>query len=229
MSGSKPQQPQFVQPPPPQVTQLPPPNIMDQTRQLTEAQGQYGPQQAQQEYDLRAQYGPMYKALLTSLYPELGAFQQQVNQRLTSPTGYSADQQSAIDATRNREQERGLRGIREGANLGGTLYSGNRQRAETDYLTQQGQAYTTQDIGFQQQQQAANLQALISLLQLSNPQVQQPNVTASPDALLAAYQQNQIVNPAQLAQGVPGSAGAWPGIAQAGIGAAGTIGAAALL
>lgn len=135
-----------------------------------------GPGYAQSQYDITAQQAPLQKALLMQMYPGLATYEQQVNQRLASPTGYSNQQQQALDAIRQRETDRGLRGIREGANLGGTLYGGRRQQAESDYLTQQGQAYSAQDIGFQQQQQAANQQALISLLQLSNPQVSQVNV-----------------------------------------------------
>ena len=218
--GSKPQPPQIIQPPPaPSVSQTASESLEAQlkynpqlTSQQVQLQGQYGPQLAQQQFDLANQYGPMYKAMLTQLYPELGTYQNQVNQRLNSPTGYSPDQQSALDAIRNREQDRGLRGIREGANLGGTLYGGHRQNAESDYLTRQGQAYTAQDIAFQQQQQAANQQALVTLLQLSNPQVQQPNVpqygqsvVPGGDNLYNALVQNQSnfgVMPGQSSGGI---------------------------
>lgn len=182
--GGDPQPPSIIQPPaPPSVNQTAGESFASQlqynpqlTAQQVQLQGQYGPQLAQQQYDLSSQYGPLYKSMLMQLNPALGSYEQQVNQRLASPGGYSPQQQQSIDAIRNREQDRGLRGIREGANLGGTLYGGRRQQMESDYLTQQGQAYTAQDIGFQQQQQAANQQALVTLLQLTNPNVQQPQV-----------------------------------------------------
>ena len=204
--GSKPQPPTIIQPPPaPSVSQTAGESLAAQlqynpqlTAQQVQLQGQYGPQLAQQQLDLTSQYGPLYKSMLQQLYPGLSSFEQQTNQALANPTGYSSQQQTALDAIRNREQERGLRGIREGANLGGTLYGGRRQQAEQDYLTQQGQAYSAQDIAYQQQQRAANQQALIALLQLSNPQVQQPNVPSygqsvvpGSDNLYNALVQNQ--------------------------------------
>jgi len=182
--GGDPQPPQVIQAPPP-------PSVSDTAQQSYAAQLQYnrplaqnaldiqrdlGPQFAQQQYEMLAQQSPLYKSLLLQLNPALGTFEQQVGQRMASPTGYSPQQQEAIDATRNREQDRSLRGIREGANLGGTLYGGNRQRREQDYLTGQAQAYSMQDIGLQQAQQQANQQALVTLLQLTNPNIQQPNV-----------------------------------------------------
>lgn len=219
--GSKPQPPQIIQAPPaPSVSQTAGESLSAQlqynpqlTAQQVQLQGQYGPQLAQQQFDLSSQYGPLYKSMLQQLYPGLSSFEQQTNQGLASPTGYNPQQQAAIDAIRNREQERGLRGIREGANLGGTLYSGRRGQAEADYLTQQGQAYTAQDVGFQQQQQAANMQQLIALLQLSNPQVQQPNVpqygqsvVPGGDNLYNALVQNQVQGTGIIpgAQGSPG-------------------------
>ena len=146
------------------------------TAQQVQLQGQYGPQLAQQNLDLQRQFAPQYRDQLFQLYPELQQYQQQVGQRLAGPGGYSPDQQMALDAIRTREQDRALKGIRAGANLGGNLYSGSRQQQERDYLTQQAQGYSAQDIAFQQQQQQANQQALITLLQLTNPQVSQPNV-----------------------------------------------------
>lgn len=184
MGGSKPQPAQVIQAPPP-------PSVADTAAQSASAQLQYNPQlvaqnlalqqqyglpYAQSQFDVTQQLAPQYQQFLYGLHPELQAFQQQVGQRMQSPTGYSPQQQEALDAIRQRQTNMGLQGIREGANLGGTLYGGNRQQREADYLTQQGQAYSAQDIGFQQQQQAANQQALVTLLQLTNPQIQQPNV-----------------------------------------------------
>ena len=201
--GSKSPSVSVVSPPPPTVTQLPEPDVAKQAEQSYQAQLKYNPLLSQQQYETQSQYGPMYKALLGQLYPELNTYQQQVSQRIGSPTGYSPEQQSALDAIRQRQTDVGLRNIREGANLGGTLYGGRRQQAEADYLTQQGQAYTAQDIAYQQQQQAANQQALITLLQLSNPQVQQfaQGVTPSPDALLNAYSQSIFAQPAAIGFG----------------------------
>lgn len=184
MGGSKPQPAQIIPaPPPPDVKKTAQESLAAQlqynpqlTAQAAQLQSQYGPQFAQSQYDITAQYGPLYKALLGQLYPELNTLQGQVGQRLAAPSGYTPEQQAAVEAIRQRETNRGLRGIREGANLGGTLFGGHRQQAEADYLTQQGQAYSAQDIQFQNQQRQQAMQELVSLLQLSNPQVQQPNV-----------------------------------------------------
>src|SRR3990167_448295 len=99
MGGSKPQQPQFIQPPPPQITQAPPPNIQQNAADLYQAQLQYNPQltaqaaQLQQQYcpqlaqsqtdiqrqqapqlaqsqfDIQQQFGPLYRALYQQLFP----------------------------------------------------------------------------------------------------------------------------------------------------------------
>src|SRR3990167_6588802 len=204
----------------------------------TDIQRQQAPQLAQSQFDLQQQYGPLYRALYTQLFPTQVAGQEalasQSLQRLQSPQGLTPEQQAAQDAIRNREQERGLRGIRTQANLGGNLYSGSREQLERDYLTQQAQGYSQQDLQLEQQRRAQTLQELIASSQVVFPQVQQPGVSQvgapqfgqgvvpSADALLQAIMQGQIVSPAQLAQGMPGT----PGLAGPLIGAAGGMAAA---
>ena len=230
MGGSKPQQPQYVQPPPPQIIQGPAPNPAETSRQLAESQlqynpqltaqqvqlqGQYGPQLAQQQYALQQQYGPLYRMLYEQMFPSqtqgLETLSQQALQRLQSPQGLTPGQQTAQDTIRNREQERFLRGIRTQANLGGTLYSGNREEQERLGLGELASQYALQDIGLQERQRAQTLQELIAAGQVIFPQIQQTNVpnygqgvTPSPDALLSAIQSSYLVNPAQFQAGTPG-------------------------
>lgn len=183
--GGDPQPPQIISPPNP-------PDIGKNAEESYQAQLKYneplaqnaltiqqnlGPQFAQAQYQQTSQMAPLYRALLESQYPQINQLSGQVSQQLQSPTGYNPQQQAAVDAIRNREQNRGLRGIREGANLGGTLYGSNREQRESDYLTQQGQAYSQQDIGMQQQQRGQTLQELLSLFQIAGLPVQQVNNT----------------------------------------------------
>lgn len=160
-------------------------------------QQQYGTPLAQSQFNTQAAIAPQYRDLLMQQYPELRMLQNSVQQGFGNQ-GYDNAQLQALNAIRDRETQRGLTGIREGANLGGTLFGGRRQQAEEDFLTRQAQGYSAQDIGFQQQQQAQNLQRLVTLLQLSNPQVQQPavpsfgqSVAPGGDALYSALVNNQ--------------------------------------
>src|SRR3990167_2339742 len=189
----------------------------------TDIQRQQSPQLAQSQFDLQQQYGPLYRALYTQLYPTQVAGQEalasQSLQRLQSPYSLTPEQQAAQDAIRNREQERGLRGIRTQANLGGTLYSGSREQSERDYLTQQAQGYSLQDLQLEQQRRAQTLQELIASSQVVFPQVQQPGVAQlgvsqfgqgvvpNADALLQAILQGQIVQQPVYSPGNPGRPG----------------------
>ena len=204
----------------------------------TDIQRQQAPQLAQSQFDLQQQYGPLYRALYTQLFPTQVAGQEQLAQqslqRLQSPQGLTPEQQAYQDTVRGREQERFLRGIRTQANVGGTLYGGQRERRETEGLAELAGQYSQQDLALEQMRRAQTLQELIASSQVVFPQVQQPGVaqpgapqfgqgvTPSADALLAAILQGQIISPAQLAQGTPGT----PGLAGPLIGAAGGVAAA---
>lgn len=212
MGGSKPQAPQYIQPPPPQITQAPAPNIAENSQQIAEARLKYDPLLAQSEYDIQAQYGPMYRALYEQIAPTQVRGQemlaQQANQRLQSPQGLTPEQQFAQDAIRQRSRDELTRGIRESANVGGTLYGGRRQAREDRGLQELEQAFTSQDIQLQDARRAQALQELIASSQVVFPQVQQPQgVVPTGDALLNAFMQGQIVQPAQYQPGNPGSPG----------------------
>lgn len=186
------------------------------TRQATELQLQYAPKLAQQQYDLTAQYGPQYEQLMRNQFPQqYGLSEQlagQVGQRLNSQQGYTPEQQAAVDAIRQRQADFMLRNIRSGANIGGTLYGGQRPLDEQRGLTELAQNYAQQDIQNNFNNRGQTLQELIPLLQMRYPQVQTPSaaqfgqsVATSPDALIQAQLQqgqNYVVQP-----GHPGSPG----------------------
>jgi hypothetical protein len=150
-------------------------------------QQQYMPQQAALYQSLYKQYYPemarQQQALQRELFPyqsqivEQGAqralqqlqtpedalvaqMRQQAQQRLTSPQGYTPEEQAAINAIRQRETGRVSEQLRERSNLGGTLYGGRGEQLESRALQELAQGYTAQDIDrLRQQQQLAWQQA----------------------------------------------------------------------
>src|SRR3990167_8530484 len=218
-------------PTPAQVIPAPPPPNYQQTAgeaaqaQLTynpqlaaqnvQLQGQYGPQVAQQQYDLAAQYGPMYRALIEQQFPQIGLLSNQVSQRLASPGSLTVEQQAAQDAIRGRAFEQSERGIRQSANVGGTLYGGQRELREDRARNELAQGFATQDIQLQQQQRQQAMSELATLFQLAFPNVQQPGqiglntgVSDPTNSLYNALVQNQGnfgIIPGQ--QGTPSQAG----------------------
>ena len=241
----QPPPPQIIQAPPPNIQQNAAdlfqaqlqynPQLTAQAAQLqqqygpqlaqsaTNIQTQQAPQLAQSQFELQQQYGPQYRQLYEQLFPTQVQGQEtlasQALQRLQSPQGLTPQQLAAQDFTRNREQDRLLRGIRTQANLGGTLYSGNRELQEQEGLAELGRQYAQQDIGLQQQQRAQTLQELIASSQVIFPQVQQPGVmpgqaaqfgqgvVPGADQLLQAILQGQIIQQPIYQPGNPGSPG----------------------
>jgi len=166
--------------------------------QNVQLQGQYGPQVAQQQYDLAAQYGPMYRALIEQQFPQIGMLSNQVSQGLASPGSLTVEQQAAQDAIRQRAYDASSRGIQQSANLGGTLFGGNRELREDRARNELAQGFATQDIQLQQQQRQQNMSELAMLFQLAFPNVQQPGqiglntgVSDPTNSLYNALVQNQ--------------------------------------
>ena len=195
--------------------------------QNVQLQGQYGPQVAQQQYDLAAQYGPMYRALIEQQFPQIGMLSSQVSQRLASPQSLTTEQQSAQDAIRQRAYEQSAQGVRESANLGGTLFGGRRELREDRARNELAQGFATQDIQLQQQQRQQAMSELATLFQLAFPNVQQPGQiglnTGVSDPTNSLY--NALVQNSGNFGIIPGQAGSpspfWD-LAGKGIGAAGT-------
>ena len=180
--------------------------------QNVQLQGQYGPQVAQQQYDLSAQYGPMYRALIEQQFPQIGMLSNQVSQGLASPRSLTVDQQAAQDAIRQRAYDASAQGIRESANLGGTLYGGRREQREDRARNELAQGFATQDIQLQQQQRQQSMSELAMLFQLAFPNVQQPGQiglnTGVSDPTTSLY--NALVANAGnfgVTTGVPGTPG----------------------
>ena len=182
--GSKPQPAQVIQaPPPPSVEKTAGESFAAQlqynpqlTAQAAQLQQQYGPQFAQGQLDIARQFTPQYRALLESQFPQINTLSGQVQNRLLNPQGLTPDQQAAQQAIRQRAYDASASGIRESANLGGTLYGGNRQLREDRARNELAQGFATQDIGLEDQRRQQTMQELISLFQLAGLQVQQPNV-----------------------------------------------------
>src|SRR3990167_8663917 len=136
----------------------------------TDIQRQQAPQLAQSQFDIQQQFGPLYRALYSQLFPTQVSGQetlaQQSLQRLQSPQGLAPEQLAAQNVIRDREQERLLRGIRTQANIGGTLYGGNREEQERRGLGELANQYSLQDIGLQDQRRAQTLKELIASSQV---------------------------------------------------------------
>lgn len=146
------------------------------TQQNLDIQKQFAPQFAQSQYDVTAQYSPLYRALVEQNFPQIKTLSEQTMQGLTSPTGLNTQQQAAQDAIRQRAYEQSAKGIRESANVGGTLYGGRRELREDRARNELAQGFAAEDITRQQQQRAQTMQELLSLFQLAGFNVQQPNV-----------------------------------------------------
>ena len=182
--GSKSQPAQVIQAPPaPSVEKTAGESLAAQlqynpqlTAQNVQLQGQYGPQLAQQQFDLQSQFAPQYRALIEQQFPQIATLSQQTQQGLANPSGLNNQQQAAQDAIRQRAYDASAKGVREAANVGGTLYGGRSQLREDRARNELAQGFATQDIQLQQQQRAQQMQELLSLFQLAGFNVQQPNV-----------------------------------------------------
>jgi len=195
--------------------------------QNVQLQGQYGPVVAQQQYDLAALMGPQYRALIEQQFPQIGMLSNQVSQGLASPNSLNVQQQAAQDAIRQRAFEQSERGVRQSANVGGTLYGGQRELREDRARNELAQGFATQDIQLQQQQRQQSMSELAMLFQLAFPNVQQPGQiglnTGVSDPTNSLY--NALVQNSGNFGIIPGTAGSpspfWD-LAGKGIGAAGT-------
>jgi hypothetical protein len=204
----------------------PAPDYQDTASDVAQSQLTNNPLLTKQQYDLTAQYSPLYKALTEQLYPILPDFQRQVGQQLLSPTGLAPEQQAAQDAIRQRAFQQSEKGIRESANLGGTLFGGQRQLREDRSRNELAQGFATQDIGLQDQRRQQAVQQLQTLLQLTFPQVQLSNIGGNPDNLYNALVQNQ--GNFGILPGTQGSPSPGWGLGGA-LGGAGIVGGAVLL
>lgn len=194
------------QPQPPQVIPAPAaPDYGETAGDVAKARLEYDPQLTKQQYDLSAQYGPLYKALTEQMFPQLPIFSQQVMQQLQSPSGLTPEQQAAQDAIRGRAFQQSERGIRTAANLGGGLFSGNRELQENRSRNEMAQSFANQDIALNDARRRSTVGDLQTLLQLAFPNVQNSTIGGSPDALYNALVANQ--GNYTVTSGIPGTPG----------------------
>ena len=165
-------------------------------QQRTEIQEEFGPRLARSQFDVEAGIAPLQKALLEQLIPGLLPLGQQVQEGFLSPQSLNAQQQAAQDAIRQRARGQVQGNVRESANLGGTLFSGNRQLNEDRALGELEQGFASEDIARQQAQRQQLLREFTTLAQFQTPNVQQvqvgvPQAGPSADSLFQAIQQRQ--------------------------------------
>src|SRR3990167_6936741 len=231
------------EPTPPQVIPAPPaPDVGETAADVAEARLKYDPLLARQQASLQqelahgkaqlqtdifGQQSPLLKAMIMQLFPSLGTLETQVGQQLTSPTGLTPEQQTAQDAIRQRAYDQSAQGIRESANVGGTLFGGHRELREDRARNELAQGFATQDIQLQQQQRQQSMSELAMLFQLAFPNVQQPGqiglntgVSDPTSSLYNALVQNQ--GNFGIIPGTAGSPSPFWDLAGKGIGAAGT-------
>lgn len=156
---------------------------------------------------------------------------QNILQSLISPTGATQQQQEAQNAIRQRETNNLQKAVRERANLGGNLFSGNASLQEGRALTELGQGYAASDINADEvrRQNAINaalpaLQLLFPQAQIVNPQYINPVPSANTayqgqygaNMANAQFQQQQANNQSALLQSLLSAAGTVAGAAVGG-------------
>lgn len=167
------------------------------------------PRSAQLSYDILAnpQYGAqattqLYENIRKALFPQETALREQavgnIGQALASPTGYTPEQQRALDTRRNQAQTELSRVLRERSNLGGNLYGGRSFQEEGQATADLQNQFAVEDISRQDQQRQQALQNAQMILGLLYPQVgiQTPQYQSSVVDPNTAYQgqinQNQF-------------------------------------
>jgi len=144
------------------------------------------PRAAQLQYDVltNPEYGitpttQAYESARGTVFPEQtnvrNQLVQNILQQLTSPTGYTPEQQQALDTRRGEAVTEAERSQRTRANLGGNLYGGRAQAAEQRDINQLQNQFATEDIEFQERQRLNTSQLALSIMQsLMGQQIQQP-------------------------------------------------------
>ena len=164
----------------------PKPNVGQEAQQITNARIATDPQLAQSSYNILA--NPEYGAgpttqLLESIRQQVFPQQYQVGQQmagnvlgqLQSPTGYTPEQQAALDARRGLAQNNLVTALRNRANLGGNLYSGLSGQQEANSVSDLQNQFAVEDISNQRMaRNDAYTQAIPILQMLYGQQIQTP-------------------------------------------------------
>ena len=170
-----------IQAPPAPAAPPPVPNAGETARDVFEAQLEFLPKASQLSFDLasdpttgtRARTQLQEDVRRDVFAGESGVRDQLIANvlgQLLSPTGLTQQQTAAQEAIRGRESERLTTGIRERANLGGGLFSGNAQQQERLGQQELGQAFATQDIARQDTARLNAIQAALPLLSILFPE-----------------------------------------------------------
>jgi hypothetical protein len=117
-----------------------------------------------------------------------------------TPTGYTPQQQSSIDAIRQRQMGELSRILRERSNLGGTLYGGRSQQLESQGLQELGQRFSAEDVDRITNQRQNAMSNLSSAAMLSPALRQQGLSSAQQVAGLGIQQQQQALQNAMSLQ-----------------------------
>jgi hypothetical protein len=169
-------------------------------QQYAQSYGQYLPQLAETEMRVQEQYAPRQQALQQQMYPQqtqlVEAMANQALTRMNNPYGYTAEEQSALDAIRQRQLEASTKGLRERSNLGGTLYGGRSANIEQQNTNELLQGFAAEDINRKLQANQMALSYATPVLQTQYPQVSNPqypqfyqSVTPDASSLYNAYYQ----------------------------------------
>lgn len=144
------------EPAPPPVPP-PIPTAGETAEDIYKARLKYDPLSAQQSFDIASNqdYGTeawtgLIESIRQSVFPQEQGVRQQLGQNimggLLGEFGITEAQRESQEAIRGREKQRLVQGIRERANLGGTLFSGGAQKQERLGSQELGQAFATEDI-----------------------------------------------------------------------------------
>ena len=186
----------------------PKPNVGQEAQQITNARIATDPQLAQSSYNIQANpnYGALpltqlYESIRQQVFPNQSAVSNQLSQnvlgQLQSPTGYTPEQQAALDARRGLAQNNLVTALRNRANLGGNLYSGLSGQQEANSVSDLQNQFAVEDISNQRQaRNDAYSQAIPILQMLYNQQIQTPqfqSATQDPNTYANNVQQSNIV------------------------------------
>lgn len=163
-------------------TPAPAPTPQETTAQVLQAHLDSDPQLAQSNYDINANpnYGidattALYNQARRNNFQGESAVQDQllqnVLQQLQSPTGYTPEQQAALDSRRGLAQQELVKSMRNRANLGGGLFGGRAANTEQRAVGELQNQFVTEDIGQQERARLNAIQAALPALQILFPEV----------------------------------------------------------
>lgn len=149
---------------------------------VAQAHLDYDPKLAQQSYDIltNPDYGvnpttAAFNQARRQNFQGESAVQDQLLQnvlaQLQSPTGYTPEQQTALDARRGQAQQELVKSMRNRANLGGGLFGGRAAAAESRDVSNLQNQFASEDIGNQERARLNAFQAALPALQILFPEV----------------------------------------------------------